>query len=294
MSSEPSTGRFLGLPPPLSRRDRARFHVLPVPYEGTVTYGQGTARGPEAILVASEQVELFDGVSVPAESGIHTHRPLAVQDEPPAAVISQVQRRVAGILEEGGTPVVLGGEHTVMLGAVAATAAAAADVGVVQLDAHADLRDVYDGTPYSHACVMRRVYELGLPIFQIGVRSCCLAEARFRAEHGIGRLDAVDIAMSGVPAVVIPDDFPADIHITFDVDAFDPSVIPATGTPEPGGLFWYDVLRILSAVVRGRRVLSFDVVELAPVRGLHASDFTAARLVYALMGLIVRDGRLCQ
>lgn len=161
------------------------------------------------------------------------------------------------------------------------------DFGVVQFDAHLDLRDEYEGDPLSHACVMMRAVEMGIPVFQIGCRSGCEEEYRARLKHGAGFLDAIDIARNGVPSKILPDDFPETIYITFDVDGLDPSVVPATGTPEPGGLGWYDALDLLAGVIFGRRVAGFDMVELAPAPGLHMADFAVAKLVYKIMGMIV-------
>jgi agmatinase len=189
-------------------------------------------------------------------------------------------------MEQGAVPLLLGGEHTVTLGAVQAFRAAERPFGVVQFDAHADLRDTYEGTPYSHACVMRRVAELGVPIVQVGVRSCSPAERAFRDVAGLPHLDAAEIHANGVRDLPIPESFPADVYVTFDIDAFDASLMPATGTPEPGGLFWHQAVPMLRSLARRRRIVGADVVELAPQAGLHACDYTAARLVHVLMACI--------
>ena len=283
---------FLGPDAPSAGPDKARFHVIPVPLEASVSYGGGTARGPSAILTASRQVETFDGTDIPAEVGIHTQAPVVCDGRPVEEALGELADRVGRVVAEGGTPVVLGGEHTVTVGAVRALAQRfGKEFGVVQFDAHADLRDVYEGNPLSHACVMRRVHELGVPLFQVGVRSLCLAEAEFRKSRGIECLDASAVARGGAPDGVLPPGFPDKVYVSFDVDAFDPSVLPATGTPEPGGLSWYDAVGLLSDVMSGREVLGVDVVELAPVARWPASDFTAAKLVYTMMGIINRRAR---
>ena len=174
------------------------------------------------------------------------------------------------------------------LGAVQALAARGERFGVVQFDAHADLRDQYEGNPLSHACVMRRIVEQEIPVFQLGVRSLSEAEAVFRRDRAIPCCDAATLARPDALPFQIPPDFPARIYLTFDVDAFDPAVLPGTGTPEPGGLFWYDALRLIDYVLQSRRLVGFDVVELAPIPGSHVSEFIAAKLVYRLMAAALR------
>ncbi|OPZ25552.1 MAG: N(1)-aminopropylagmatine ureohydrolase [Lentisphaerae bacterium ADurb.BinA184] len=275
---------------PPSPPAKARFHIIPVPYEHSVSYGGGTADGPRAILEASVQLEAFDGTDVPGRAGLYTAPPVACAKLSPERMIKTVARAVHGALAHRAVPVVLGGEHTVTLGPVAALMAVGQPFGVVQFDAHADLREAYGGTPYSHACVMRRIVEKGIPVCQIGVRSCSAAEHEFRTRRRLPRLDAVEIARHGVPAQVLPKGFPRNLYITFDIDAFDSSLMPATGTPEPGGLFWFEAIFLLERVIRGRNVLGFDVVELAPMPGLAACDFAAAKLAYAIMGMVNRLG----
>ncbi|WP_294514436.1 agmatinase [uncultured Bilophila sp.] len=280
--------RFLASELSDSEPGRCLFHVLPVPLEATVSYAGGTAKGPQAILEASDQLELWDGESVPAEPGIRTW-PAVDCSGSSETVLAAVESAVDSILEYGGLPVLLGGEHTVTYGALASLKKRFGTFGVIQFDAHADLRDSYEGSPWSHACVMRRaVKDLGLPLAQFGVRALCLDEVEARREHGVTFHDAADIARHGVPESLLPSDFPDRVYLTFDVDGLDPSIMPATGTPVPGGLGWYQSLDIAERTLAGREVLGFDVVELAPVPGLHAADFAAARLVYALMGIVQR------
>jgi agmatinase len=272
------------VPPPAP--EKARFHILPVPYEKTVSYGHGTGLGPEAILRASQQLEVFNGHNCPAtEVGIFTHPPVSCTGEAPV-VLRRISDRVRDILTLGKIPVILGGEHTVSYAPVAALVEArGADFGVVHFDAHADLRQEYEGTPWSHACVMRRIHELELPVAQFAVRSLSWDEHQYRLDHNIFHLDAAELAEEGLPVLPLPDDFPEDIYLTFDIDALDPSLIPGTGTPEPGGLFWHDAMRLLRQILAGRRLIGFDVVELAPVPNAHVSEFSAARLVYEIMGM---------
>jgi agmatinase len=270
--------------------DRARYEVIPAPFERSTSYGHGAENGPRAILDASRQLEAFDGVDVPAEAGILTGPPVDCAEGDVETVLGRIGARVAAAHAAGRIPVMLGGEHTATLGAVRALRTRVASFGVVQFDAHGDLRDRYQDNAFSHACVMRRIAEAGLPLFQIGVRSLSVPEVRYRWTSRIAHLDADALRNGELLDRPLPVGFPETIYLTFDVDAFDPSLVPGTGTPEPGGLTWREAVRALAGVIAGRRVLGFDVVELAPIAGNPVSDFTAAKLVYTIMGLINRTG----
>lgn len=268
----------------------AAFHVIPAPMELSVSYGHGARQGPQAILRASQQLEACDGERHASTANIHTQKPVSLQSKKLVAWIDAIQARVAQALTCGAVPVVLGGEHTVTLGAARAFHAAGVEIGVIQFDAHADLHDTYEGTPLSHACVMRRVHELGFPCIQIATRAVSQEEQAYRAAHPrtITAYDARVIADGKMTRHFIPRLFPKHVYVTFDVDGFDPTVMPATGTPVPGGLFWYDVVRMLRRVAALRQIVGFDVVELAPIKGLHHPDFTAALLTQTLMGFTAR------
>ncbi len=285
---------FLDTGYPNAPAGRARFHVIPAPMETTVSYGGGTARGPQAILEASRQLEDFDGQGCPGELGIHTQpavKPVAGRKGLEERWLEAIERAVAKVLRGGAVPAVLGGEHTVTLGAARAFRAAGVELGFIHVDAHADLRDTYEGTKLSHACVMRRVHELGFPVVQLGTRAYSLEERDYRAANSrtIRAYDAGAMARGRLPKNWIPKSFPARVFITFDLDGLDPSILPATGTPVPGGLGWYEAMNLVEDVAAARQIAGFDVVELAPMRGLHHADFTAARLVYALMGAAARS-----
>lgn len=283
---------FLASELPVIAPEAARFHILSAPFEASVSYGGGTANGPARILEASDQLELWDGTSIPADEGLYTWPTVdcsgTVHD-----VLHAIEAATERALAVGGIPILLGGEHTVSLGALRALAKRHESFGIIQFDAHADLRDEYEGNAYSHACVMRRALEEGkeenrLRLFQFGVRALCTAERDVRAARGVGHLDAAVLARQGVPAAPLPPDFPEKIYISFDIDGLDPSIMPATGTPVPGGLGWYQALECLERCVAGRTVIGADVVEFAPIEGLHYADATAAQLTYAIMGVIQR------
>ena len=283
-----------------SSKEQALFHIIPAPMELSVSYGTGTAGGPAAIIEASQQLEKWDGYSVPGDKGIFTKNTAVLAEDKKPDVeyfLEFLEQETADSLESGHIPVILGGEHTVSLAAFRAICRSDLQfkgrTGILHFDAHADLRDEYEGSRLSHACVMRRGFELGLPIFQIGVRSLSLPEIAFRKENNISFIDARDAVTGNISSITLPEDFPENIYISIDIDGFDPSIFPATGTPEPGGLGWYQVLSIIESAADMRKIIGFDVVELAPLKlpGFHASDFAAARLVYNVMGIIER-GRL--
>jgi agmatinase len=258
------------------------FHVICAPMEETVSYGSGTAKGPQIILEASDQLEAFDGISCPCELGIHT-----VDGE--FETLEKIESAVLNVWELKKLPILLGGEHTVTLGALRALKAAGEEFGVVQFDAHADLRDEYNGSRLNHACVMRRaIDDLGLPLFQIGVRALSIEEHLLRENRGILHLDAMEIAKRGIPSTLLPPGFPEKVYITFDVDGLDPSAMPSTGTPVPNGLSWREAFECLEKIAEERTVIGVDVVELAPVTGLHAPDFGVAQLIYRLAGFVAR------
>ena len=262
--------------------------------ETSVSYGGGTANGPKAILEASLQLENLDRFSCPGDLGIHTQamvKPSAGKGSAEERWVVAIEKAVAAALDCGAVPAMLGGEHTATLGAARAFKSAGRVVGFVHFDAHADLRNSYEGNKLSHACALRRVHELGFPIVQIGTRAFCLEEVGYRSANRktISVCDAEAIAFEKLPRNWIPKNFPRHVYVTFDVDGLDPSVMPATGTPVPGGLGWYDALKFIDSISDARKIVGFDVVELAPARGLHHADFTAARLVYALMGACARN-----
>lgn len=264
----------------------ALFRVIPVPLERTVSYGAGTAGGPAAILAASRELERLWRGDEPCRLGIATEAPLCVEGPLPE-IMERLAARTSAAVSEGRVPVVLGGEHSLSYGAVQGVRrglGAGAAVGIVQIDAHADLRRAYQGDRHSHASVMHLLAEEeGVALAQIGVRALCAEEAARRARLGVAHWDAEAMAMGAVPTLA--PSFPQQIYISFDLDGLDPSVLPATGTPVPGGLGFWQSIHVLERLCAGRSVVGLDVVELAPTAGSAVSDFTAAQIAYALMAL---------
>ncbi len=286
---------FLGLPPEDARYDDAHAVILPVPYDGTTSYRPGTRDGPGAIISASRQVELFDPEldCEPLSSGIHTLPELEPVASGPEAMVRSVEKAVRELLADGKFPVMLGGEHSLTTGPVRAFKDThGKPFSVLQLDAHADLRDSYEGTPFNHACVMRRIFPLA-KLTQVGIRNISRGEVDFvRKEKHRGIFWAQDLqgpAQSWIHDIL--ERISPSVYITIDLDVFDPSIMPAVGTPEPGGLLWYPVLELLKEVVQKRTVIGFDVNELAPIPGNIAPDFMAAKLVFKLLAYIFKKNR---
>lgn len=268
--------------------EEAFFHIIPAPLEQSVSYGAGTEKGPEAILEASDQLEIWDGKSCPMELGIHTQA--LVEKAPAAEFLEELRYRTAGSLALDALPVILGGEHTVTLGAARAVYQAYGNkVGMVQIDAHADLRARYQNNPLSHASVMRRVHEeTGWPLYQVGIRAWCPEEAVYQKEQGIYCLGAEKAVSKGINELILPPEFPEYLYLTIDIDGLDSSIIPATGTPVPGGLQWYQTLSMIESLVEQREIIALDLVELAPAAHLEFCNYSAAELLYRTMGFIQR------
>jgi agmatinase len=268
----------------------AKFVVVPVPYDLTSTYQSGSRRGPGAILDASGTMELYDE-ELRKETylaGIYTLSPLAPDARGPEEMVASVREQIAHVLGQGKIPVMLGGEHSISFGAVQAMKEIYPALSVLQLDAHADLRDSYQGSPYSHAAVARRIAEI-CPLVQVGIRSMSAEEAVYMATGTVQTLTVDFIhAEQGWQEKAL-EYLSGDVYVTIDLDVFDPAIMPSTGTPEPDGLVWRDVLSLLRMVSQRCRIRGFDVVELAPIPGLVAPDFLAAKLVYRLMGYLTPD-----
>lgn len=268
----------------------ALFQLLPVPLEKSVSFGTGTRCGPQKLLAASQQLEIFDGVDIPGVWGLATQAVHSCQDDV-ATVLRQLRDRIIGELQRQRIPIMLGGEHSLSIAAFQALAQLypATDVAIVQIDAHADLRSEYQNNPYSHACALHWAYDLGLRIHQLGVRSLSPAEHHLRQNSNLITFqDARELCRADAQ-LQLPDDFPSKVYLTLDVDGLDPAVIPGTGTPEPGGLGWYCCLQLLEQLAQQCEIIAFDIVELVPEDNSWLSAFTAARLCYQIIGMIGRQ-----
>ena len=278
---------FFELPQELADINSAGAAILPVPYDKTATWKKGAARAPEAILEASHHIELYDVVTgvEPCSWGIATLDPVDF-DGPPEELADRVDDRVAELIDRGVLPVILGGDHSISIGAIRAAARLEPGVTVLQLDAHTDTREEYEGSAFNHACVMNWARKW-CPIVQVGIRAVDGPEMPHLDQDRVfyGHQICGPTASSDWIEQVV--DLLGDkVYVTIDVDCFDPAYVPATGTPEPGGLDWYQVDRFLEQVAKHRTVVGFDVVELLPTPGQWASDFLAAKLVYRFLGRI--------
>ncbi|GBD10784.1 N(1)-aminopropylagmatine ureohydrolase [bacterium HR23] len=278
---------FLALPPEQSDLGRAYFVVVPVPYDSTTSAKAGAREGPLAIIAASRFLEDYDPALgwEPCSLGIATLPEVEPDVGNPQATLERVAQVVEGILGMGKVPVVLGGEHSIALGGVQGALRHYPRLSVLYLDAHADLRDTYMGTRYSHACTARRIAEIA-PLVEIGVRSMSAEEARFARSRGIplfpwGPAFRAEDALAWALPRLGP-----EVYISIDLDVLDPALMPAVGTPEPGGLGWREMLVLLEGVARSRRIVACDVVELCPREGPASCATVAATLVYKLMGLM--------
>lgn len=289
---------FLGLDEEASDFGRARAVILPVPYEATVSFGGGTGAGPSAVLEASRYIELYDQEldAEPADMGIATLPELHLTGAGPAEAMRELREAYDKVLDAGPGKFVitLGGEHSISSAPALAWAERLEREGrrltVLQFDAHTDLREEYEGSPYSHASIMARVREK-VDIVAVGIRALTREEMELaRRSENIHLFLADDIHTGEAWMDRVMERLGDDVYITFDVDGFDPSLMPSTGTPEPGGLQWYPVMKLLRRVFRERTVHAADVVELAPIPGLHAPDFLVAKLVYKMIGYRFSSG----
>ena len=278
--------------------EEARVVILPIPYGTTLSYGTGAMHGPVALLSASRHLELFDEELLQEFATVkwHTLPLMELNFSSPEAMTALIYAQSLELLRAGKWLATIGGEHTVTLGIVKALREIrfeqlAEPFSVLQLDAHTDLRAEYQATPYSHACVMRRIFDLGLPFVQVGIRSMSAEEWQFIRDHHLeegifwsrhmmqASQRGEESWMERVVEALLP-----TVYVTIDMDGFDPSQVPAVGTPEPGGMDYYTVLRLLRRVAERRKIIGCDIVELSPLAGQPASDFFAARLLHKLIG----------
>ena len=273
---------FGGIPPAYTDYSKAPIVILPLPFDATSTWIKGADRGPDAILEASANMELYD-IETDSEvylRGIHTTDPV-IEEKSPEVLAGKVRKKVSKLLDDGKFVVSLGGEHSVSIGVVQAFADKIPGISVLQIDAHTDLRQEYEGSRFNHACVMARVREL-CPIVQVGIRSMDIVEKPYVSTDRIFYAkDIIGRDKSWITDVM--NKLTDKVYVTIDLDGFDPSVLPATGTPEPGGLSYYDVLDLIRTLIMTKQLVGFDVVELCPIQDNKASDFLATKLIYQIL-----------
>ena len=293
MSNLPNN--FLGLPKRYNDYDRARFAVLPIPYDSTTSFQTGTREGPAAIIRASQQVELFDE-ELEGEyykTGIATLESVMPNMAGPAAMHEDVYQAARRVVRDGKTLIGLGGEHSITSGLVRAVMGKHKKLSILQIDAHLDLRNEWEGTPYSHASAMRRCLDLGASLVSVGIRNVSMEEHEFlRGRADSARRPKVEVVTAR--QAHMEDDWVdralnalgENVYVTIDIDGFDPAYAPGTGTPEPGGLDWYQVIGLLRLAAAEKTIVGMDVVEVMPIPGQAVTEFLAARLIYKLFGYI--------
>jgi agmatinase len=278
---------FAAIPEEYARFECARAVILPVPYGSTGSGRAGCREGPRVIIDASEEMELYDLdlECEPYRVGIHTLAEVVPHTGDPQAMVERVEEIVGELLDGGKFVVTLGGEHTLTVGAVRAYRRRIANLSLLALDAHADLRQEYLGTPYNHACVLRRLLDDRCPMVQVGLRSATREEHDLIRERKLSFFSVSAYrALAGGSGEVVSR-LSEDVYVSIDLDVFDPSQMAAVGTPEPGGLLWDEVVGLLAAVAKEKRIVGFDVTELSPRLGPLADAQLAAKLVYRLIGL---------
>lgn len=277
-------GAYGDLPEEFCRYDTASIAILPIPYDGTSTWMKGADRGPMALLEASANMELYD-IETDSEvfrHGIVTVDPVLCPEEPDA-MVAAVYKRARRLLEDGKFIVGIGGEHTISVGLVQAAATSFSNLSVIQFDAHADTRDEYEGSRYNHACVMSRIGEI-CPYVQAGIRSMDSSELktlnRDRTFFAHEIIKGPDVTSRALKALT------KNVYITIDLDVLDSSIMPSTGTPEPGGLDWYTLLGFIESIVMGKNIVGIDITELLPNPANRGPDFLAAKLAYRVLSMI--------
>lgn len=280
---------FAGIDKQYAQYDIADIVLQPVMYDGTSTWGKGADRSLDAFLTAAENMELYD---IETDSEVYRHGihllPELTSFQTPEEMVEGVYRQTHNLLDSGKFLTFLGGEHSVSIGIMRALHEKYPDITIVQLDAHADLRGSYDGSPYNHACALHEISR-DTNVIQVGIRSMDISEKQYLKKENcyfakdiVGESDWIEDAVAKMTE---------QVYITIDLDVFDPSIMPATGTPEPGGMGWYEVLRFIKAIINQRNVIGFDLVELAPIDGQPASDFLAAKLYYKLLSYQFNRGK---
>ncbi|MBT9186709.1 agmatinase [Zobellia russellii] len=276
-----TTKNYAGIPDKFAQLETAKVVLIPVPYDGTSTWGKGADKGPQAFLEASENMELYDIETNTEvyEQGIHLAEAIT-ENSSPEAVVNAVHKRTKKYIKRNKFVTLFGGEHSISIGTIRAFNECFDNLTVLQIDAHADLRESYGGTKYNHACAVHEASQT-TNLIQVGIRSMDAIEKTFMDEEKT--FFAHDMAQDEYWMDKVIEAMTDNVLITFDLDAFDPSIMPSTGTPEPGGLFWYETLEFLKQVFEEKNVVGFDIVELCPNPAEKSSDFLAAKLYYKML-----------
>ncbi len=276
---------FMGVAEAAADLDNARAVILPFGYEGGISYGKGTANAPQAVLEASQHLELYDEMldGEPFQIGIFTLATPKIAGAP-EEMVTQLQAMLQELLDQDKFVVVVGGDHSITNGYLRALNDRYAHFGVIQLDAHADLRDTYDGSPLSHACTMARALEQTQHCLQIGIRSMSAEEAGRVKKQKLALFTMQDWRKGRLDLKTVLDHLPDKVFLTLDVDVFDWSVIASTGTPEPGGCYWDEAMDLLAAIFAAKQIIGVDVVELSHNPQDHNSAFAVAKLIYKIIG----------
>ena len=268
--------------------EQANVAVIQAPLEKTTSFQHGTAKGPQAFLQASREVELYDVDQQHNYSDhcqIYTFAANFDHNDSSEVALGKIEAQVTSALQQQAWPLIIGGEHTISQAPVRALKQHYSDLSVLQWDAHADLRQDYEGSKLSHACVMRRIADLGVPHVGVGIRNYCEEEKAFIDEHKTPIFHNLDILTNGMPVEKISAQLSPNVYITIDVDGFDPSVFPGTGTPEPEGLSWSHALTLFKHIFKQHNVVGVDINEIMPLPGNEQTEFFAAKLAYKLIGM---------
>ncbi len=273
-----------------SSYDSAKFVILPIPYDATASFKTGCRNGPSAIMAASHHVEYYDDELAREyhEVGIATLDPLETNASGPEAMHADIFRAAKRVVDDGKFLIGVGGEHSITSGLVRAVMSQHKKLSVLQIDAHLDLRDKYQESKFSHACAMRRVLELGANVVPVGIRSVSLEEHTFAKRNKIKPISARECMFEEDSLNRMMDQLGDTVYVTIDIDGFDPSLAPGTGTPEPGGLDWYQITGILQLVAAEKKIVAADIVEVSPIPGQHVTEYLAARLMYKLIGYVTQ------
>jgi agmatinase len=284
----PAALQYLGIDFPFTDPETATVAIVPCPYEGSVSYGTGTAAAPAAIIEASQYLELYDEVldGEPYRAGIITLDTPELPNDA-AGVQKVLYEQVRSQLNDDRFVVTLGGDHSVSAAPIRAYSERYPDLTVIQLDAHADLRDEYEDSPLSHACIMSRVLEMGCQTFQFGIRSLSVEEAQRIRDENLNVYFMHECRSPGFDVKAIIQSIKGPVYLTVDVDVFDWSVVRSTGTPEPGGFLWDEAIGILKAIIENTNVVGFDVVELSAPSDDPNSPFAVAKLIYKMLGIFI-------